>query len=90
MGLHDKFIELAHVCANEVIVPNDVKCCGFAGDRGFNYPELNASALSNLKSAIPNGAKLAFSTSKTCEIGLSEHSGLDYNSVFYLLRRVCK
>jgi D-lactate dehydrogenase len=88
MGLHDKFIELAKTCAKEVIVPADVKCCGFAGDRGFNYPELNASALSGLKSAIPNGAKLAFSTSKTCEIGLSEHSGLDYNSVFYLLKRV--
>jgi D-lactate dehydrogenase len=88
MGLHDKFIELVNACANEVIVPNDVKCCGFAGDRGFNYPELNASALRDLKSAIPNGVKLAFSTSKTCEIGLSEHSGLDYNSVFYLLKRV--
>lgn len=88
MGLHDKFITLAKLCANEVIVPNDVKCCGFAGDRGFNYPELNASALRDLKSSIPNGVKLAFSTSKTCEIGLSEHSGLDYNSIFYLIKRV--
>jgi D-lactate dehydrogenase len=88
MGLHDKFITLAKACANEVIVPADVKCCGFAGDRGFNFPELNASALSSLKQSIPNGVKLAFSTSKTCEIGLSEQSGVDYNSIFYLLKKV--
>lgn len=87
MGLHNKFIELAHLCSNEVIIPQDVKCCGFAGDRGFNFPELNESALRNLKSSIPKNAKLAFSTSKTCEIGLSEHAGVDYNSILYLINR---
>lgn len=86
MGLHEKFINLAKLCANEVIVPSDVKCCGFAGDRGFNFPELNKSALSKLKEQTV-GAKLAFSTSKTCEIGLSEESGLDYNSILYLVNR---
>ena len=87
MGLHNKFIHLAHMCSTEVISPPDVKCCGFAGDRGFNFPELNASALRNLKSSIPSNTKLAFSTSKTCEIGLSEHSGIDYNSILYLVNR---
>jgi D-lactate dehydrogenase len=86
MGLHEKFITLAKLCANDVIVPADVKCCGFAGDRGFNFPELNKSALSSLKEQT-SGAKLAFSTSKTCEIGLSEESGLDYNSILYLVNR---
>ncbi len=86
MGLHEKFIKLAKLCSSEVIVPNDVKCCGFAGDRGFNFPELNKSALSSLKEQT-KGAKLAFSTSKTCEIGLSEEAGLDYNSILYLVNR---
>lgn len=86
MNLAEKFINVANMCAKEVIIPEDVKCCGFAGDRGFNYPELNKSALRGLKSGIKN-AKYAFSTSKTCEIGLSEHSGLDYNSIFYLIDR---
>ncbi|MFV0563312.1 FAD-binding and (Fe-S)-binding domain-containing protein [Malaciobacter mytili] len=89
MGLHEKFIKLAKLCSSEVIVPNDVTCCGFAGDRGFNFPELNQSALRNLKSGIKN-AKYAFSTSKTCEIGLSEYSGLDYNSIFYLINSCSK
>lgn len=87
MGLHNDFIKLAHMCSTEVIIPEDVKCCGFAGDRGFNFPELNESALRNLKSSIPSNVKMAFSTSKTCEIGLSEHSGIDYNSILYLVNR---
>ena len=85
MGLHNKFVQLANMCSEEVIVPPDVNCCGFAGDRGFDFPELNESALRNIKQAIPSNAKLAFSTSKTCEIGLSEHSGLNYNSILYLV-----
>ncbi len=83
MGLDSKFKQLADLCSTEVIVPSDVKCCGFAGDRGFNFPELNESALRNLPSGVKN-AKYAFSTSKTCEIGLSEYSGLDYNSIFFI------
>ncbi len=84
MGLNDKFIKLAKMCSSNVIIPTDVKCCGFAGDRGFNFPELNTSALRFLEENVKE-AKYAFSTSKTCEIGLSEHSNLDYNSIFYLV-----
>jgi D-lactate dehydrogenase len=87
MGLHEKFIALAKMCSTDVTVPSDVSCCGFAGDRGFNFPELNKSALENLKPALKKDIKLAFSTSKTCEIGLSEHSGVDYNSIFYLVNQ---
>jgi D-lactate dehydrogenase len=89
MGLEDKFKTLAKLCSTNVIIPADVKCCGFAGDRGFNFPELNKSALRNLKEQTA-GAKMAFSTSKTCEIGLSDESGLDYNSIFYLINKVTK
>ena len=89
MFYQDKFKTLAQLCSTNVIVPADVKCCGFAGDRGFNFPELNKSALRSLKEQTA-GAKMAFSTSKTCEIGLSEESGLDYNSIFYLINKVTK
>jgi D-lactate dehydrogenase len=30
------------------------------------------------------------STSRTCEIGLSQHGGIDYHSVVYLLDRVSR
>lgn len=77
------------MCSTRVVVPADVTCCGFAGDRGFNYPELNQSALRNLPNSVKD-VKYAFSTSKTCEIGLSEYSGIDYNSIFYLINKCSK
>jgi D-lactate dehydrogenase len=86
-GLAEKFEQIARMCSSNVIIPTDVGCCGFAGDRGFSFPELNKSALRHLKSSIPQGVKLAFSTSKTCEIGLSEEAGIDYKSIFYLVDR---
>lgn len=81
---------LAKKCTDNVIIPKTVTCCGFAGDRGFTFPELNASALRGLKNEIPSDAKLAFSTSKTCEIGLSEHSGLAYRNILYLVDNCTK
>jgi D-lactate dehydrogenase len=86
-GLAEKFEQIARMCSSNVTIPTDVGCCGFAGDRGFSFPELNKSALRHLKSSIPQGVKLAFSTSKTCEIGLSEEAGIDYKSIFYLVDR---
>ncbi len=86
-GLTEKFEKIAKICSSNVTVPKDVSCCGFAGDRGFTFPELNKVALRHLKEEIPSNVKYAFSTSKTCEIGLSEHSGLDYKSIFYLVER---
>ncbi len=89
-GLAEKFEQIARMCSANVTVPTDVGCCGFAGDRGFTFPELNKSALRHLKSSIPSNVKYAFSTSKTCEIGLSEESGIDYKSIFYLVDRCTK
>lgn len=87
MGQAQKLADLARLCSTNVTIPLSVNCCGFAGDKGFTLPELNKSALRNLKNEIPEGTKYAFSTSKTCEIGLTEHSGLDYKSIFYLVER---
>ncbi|MCK5085862.1 MAG: 4Fe-4S dicluster domain-containing protein, partial [Melioribacteraceae bacterium] len=85
MGLDDKFLNVAKACAEKVIVPNEVDCCGFAGDRGFSYPELNESALIELKPQLSDNCKEGYSNSKTCEIGLSLHSGIEYRSIVYLV-----
>ncbi len=85
MGLDDKFKDLAHQLSSDVTVPENINCCGFAGDRGFNFPELNKSALAGLKPQLKPDIKRGFSTSKTCEIGLSHHSQREYNSILYLL-----
>ncbi len=89
MELDNDLLELAKICATEVIVP-ETNCCGFAGDRGFTYPELNKHGLSNLRSQLPGTVKNGYSTSRTCEIGLSLHSGISYKSIIYLVEQVSR
>lgn len=87
LGLKEKLKNVAEQLSENVMIPENVECCGFAGDRGFTHPELNQSALKNLKQQIPISCSEGFSTSKTCEIGLSCNSGIEYKSIFYLLNR---
>jgi len=85
MGLSDKLKSVALMCAEEVVVPPFVTCCGFAGDRGFSHPELTESALNNLKESLPESVAEGYSTSRGCEVGLSTVSGLEYRSLLYLI-----
>ncbi len=89
MGLEDRLLQLAKMCATNLVVP-ETNCCGFAGDRGFSYPELNKHGLRYLKEQIPAGVKNGYSTSRTCEIGISEHSGVSHKSIVYLVDRVTR
>ncbi|WP_416307474.1 FAD-binding and (Fe-S)-binding domain-containing protein [Neptunicella sp. SCSIO 80796] len=82
--------QLARYCAENVTVPTDIHCCGFAGDKGFFVPELNASALASLKSQVPVGCQKGISNSRTCEIGLSHHAQIPYQSIVYLLDEVSR
>jgi D-lactate dehydrogenase len=86
MGLDGRLKELAEMCAERVAAPN-MNCCGFAGDRGFTFPELNAHGTRNLKKQLPADCTQGYSTSRTCEIGLSEHGGITYKSILYLVDR---
>lgn len=85
MGLANKMQHLAELCSTQVIIPAHIQCCGFAGDKGFTTPELNENALSTLKSQVPQNCKTGYSNSRTCEIGLSYHAGIDYQSIMYLV-----
>lgn len=86
MHLEKKLYRIAALCAEKVVVPQNVSCCGWAGDRGFFYPELNRSALAPLKQEIADATE-GYSNSRTCEIGLSIHSGIAYKSLVYLVDR---
>ena len=87
MGSTDKLMAIARLCSREVVTVDDVQCCGFAGDRGFVRPELNEHALRHLKASLPAGCASGCSTSRTCEIGLSEHAAFPYQSILYLVER---
>jgi D-lactate dehydrogenase len=77
---------VAKQLAHEVKVPLHAGCCGMAGDRGFLFPELTKSA------TLPEAQEVNqcsydgyYSSSKTCEMALSEATGKNYESIVYLL-----
>lgn len=82
----DKMLELARMCSTNVVVPEGVGCCGFAGDKGMTHPELNKYALRKLKAQV-KGIPVGYSNSRTCEIGLATNSGIPYVSIAYLVNR---
>ena len=89
MGLDATIIGLARKCSTNVIVPTEVGCCGFAGDKGFMMPKLNEWGLRKLRPQIEaSGAKQGYSNSRTCEIGLTTNSGIPYKSIAYLVNEV--
>ncbi len=86
MGLDSTLVKIARLCSNNVVVPKELNCCGFAGDKGFFVPELNRYALRKLPPQIdPNKIKVGYSNSRTCEIGLNTHTGIPYMSIIYLV-----
>eukprot|EP01026_Neomeris_dumetosa_P054152 TRINITY_DN485_c0_g1_i8.p1 TRINITY_DN485_c0_g1~~TRINITY_DN485_c0_g1_i8.p1 ORF type:complete len:1081 (-),score=181.75 TRINITY_DN485_c0_g1_i8:318-3560(-) len=87
MGIEDNFMKLASKCAKEV-VPSGIPCCGMAGDRGMRFPELTGSSLQNLN--LPGNCSDGYSTSRTCEVSLSNHSGITFRGLVYLVDEASK
>ena len=83
MGVDPCLKRVAERCAREVVVV-DSNCDGFAGDRGFFFPELNEHGLRDLRRQV-EGCDEGFAVSRTCEIGLSRNSGIVFKSIVYLV-----
>ena len=89
MGLVDKMTQLARLCSNNVFLPEGVGCCGFAGDRGWTYPEVNRWALRKLRRQLEeNHIEMGYSNSRTCEVGLETNGGIPYLNIIYLVNEV--
>jgi D-lactate dehydrogenase len=87
MGIEDSFAKIAGLCANEV-VPTGIPCCGMAGDRGLRYTELTGASLQHLN--LPSSCSDGYSTSRTCEMSLSNHSGINFRGLVYLVDEATK
>ena len=86
MNLSPALERVAGACAANVVVPVDAGCCGFAGDRGWLEPELTAAATAReAREATAAAADAYYSSSRTCEIGLTRATGKVYQSYLYLL-----
>jgi D-lactate dehydrogenase len=86
MGLENTFMKVASLCATNVQA-SGIPCCGMAGDRGMRYPELTAGSLQHL---AVGGCSDGYSTSRTCEMSLTNHSGVSFRSVVYLVDAATK
>jgi D-lactate dehydrogenase len=88
MGITAKLEGIAKACSQEVLIPADAGCCAFAGDRGFLFPELTQSATqpeaAEVRAKHPDAC---YSSSRTCEIGMTRATGQLYRSYMYLLEK---
>jgi D-lactate dehydrogenase len=79
----------ARAHAQEVLLPANAECCGFAGDRGFQVPELTASAAAQeaeeVRALMRDGPAGLYSTCRTCEIGMGRAVGQPYASLVHLV-----
>ncbi|MFB2684400.1 FAD-binding and (Fe-S)-binding domain-containing protein [Shewanella mangrovisoli] len=85
MKLEPKMQAIADACSSQVLKPAGIDCCGYAGEKGLYKPEINASALRNIKKLIPVEIKEGYYANRMCEVGLTQHSGISYRHLAYLL-----
>ena len=85
LKLNEQMVGLAEKCAHEVHA-TPIPCCGMAGDRGMRYPELTGSSLQHLDGMMQeHNCSDGYSTSRTCEMSLSNHSDVHFRSLLYLI-----
>jgi D-lactate dehydrogenase len=86
MGIGELLPKIVEPFCDDAVVPESAGCCGFAGDRGYLVPELTASATTEEAREVSSGTFDGFySSSRTCEIGLTRATGRPYRSFWYLL-----
>lgn len=94
MNLVNKLQAIGDSCAVKADIPFLSGCCGMAGDRGFYYPKLTATATRDeagevlAKEQNIRSYEGYYSSGKTCEMALREATQHNYQSIFYLLRDV--
>ena len=91
MGLEEHLVKTVQRFCEAAFVPPSAGCCGFAGDRGFLVPELTASATESEAEEIRAGNFDGFySSSRTCEIGMTRATDKPYRSFWYLLEEASR
>jgi D-lactate dehydrogenase len=91
LGLHDMLLSLASAIADDVVIPDEWQCCGFAGDRGLLRPELTAAATRPEAASIAQREFSAYaSVNRTCEIAMSQATGFTYYHMLELVERAIR
>ncbi|MGO8722067.1 MAG: FAD-binding and (Fe-S)-binding domain-containing protein [Acidimicrobiales bacterium] len=91
LGSGTKMQAIGAACAGEAVTPLQWGCCGTAGDRGFIYPELADAAQRDEQAELAGEVFDGYySLARTCEIGLSERSGHEFESIVYLVEEATR
>lgn len=91
LGNEAQLRAVAGACAEEVVVPDDAGCCGFAGDRGMLHPELTASATAREAAEVTARAFDAhLSANRMCEVGMDRATGRHYHSALIELEHATR
>jgi D-lactate dehydrogenase len=86
LHLNGEFSAIAQACANEVVLPKYAGCCGMAGDRGFQVPELvDAATKLEMEELAKHSCNGHYSSATTCELALTKTLGKRYEHIAYLL-----
>ena len=89
LGVTEDLLAIARKIAEDVVVPTDWGCCGFAGDRGMLHPELTAAATSRQADQVrahPTSAHA--SCNRTCEMAMTRATGSTYRHIVEILADV--
>ncbi len=92
MHHEDKFISVIEKIADKIIIQETNGCCATAGDKGLLIPELTESAGRNCAQSynkIPQGS-IGVSTSRMCEITMSQATGVPFHSIIELVQEFLK
>jgi D-lactate dehydrogenase len=86
IGIREKWEALTRQLAEETLTAEGAGCCGMAGDRGFLFPELTASATGKeIPELNASSCEAAYSSTRTCELALSQGALIRFESIVYLL-----
>ncbi len=89
MGSVPQLQSIGNACAKKAEIPAFAGCCGMAGDRGFYFPQLTSAATKIESQEVTQSVYDGYySSSRTCEMALSEAVGQRYESVLKLLDEV--
>ena len=79
LDMENELIQIVKECANSIETSMEPFCCGAGGDRGFRYPSLTENSVVQSVSGIT--CRKGVSSSRTCELSLGEHVGIDFISI---------
>lgn len=94
LKLQDSFLNIGNHISKKIEFNSFSECCGFAGDRGIFYPEINQTAIKNLKKRLDTlnqeeKVEKYISSNLTCELGLS-NTGYEFNHILFVLYEILK